>query len=163
MLIGTLSASVPPHPRGADDVIVDRMMEVTPHMMTESESSIEGQSELVPNPTGIGIDRLSDFHIQSGIVDRSWICSLAHQRIAVHLGSHRTIRCTQLAVIARRLEASQARHCPSWGSVLLNLTAMATHCACSSMFVSTFLSHSSVCLDSCFKIFGQSWQRISWH
>ena len=74
MLIGTLSASVPPHPRSADDVIVDRMIgSHTPHDDSSSESSIEGQSELVPNPTGIGIDRLSDFHIQSGIVDRSWI------------------------------------------------------------------------------------------
>ena len=65
MLVGTLSSSVPHCPHygfvcGANETL-------------DSIDSSSSSSEIAQHSLGIATDKLSEFHVQSGIVDKSWI------------------------------------------------------------------------------------------
>ena len=69
MLVGTLSSSVPHCPDPEDFVagIGDCLDK------TASSSSSDSDGNIAQGPLDAAIDKLSEFHVQSGIVDKTWI------------------------------------------------------------------------------------------
>ena len=80
MLIGTLSASVP------DSPVIERDSQ----SITSDESVGSEQSKT---------DRITEFHLQSGIVDKSWVLIQERVQIVALLGLRRINHCCETDLI----------------------------------------------------------------
>ena len=140
MLVGTVSSSAPHCPHhgfvcGANETLDS----------IESSSS----SEIAQNPLDIATDKLSEFHVQSGIVDKSWIL----------FDSGASANCCpdwfgQDYPFVLHCAASQVRHWTFLAEESLKLIVMVILCVFNSMYAKAFLSHLLVFLDFCCRIFG---------